>query len=214
MYLDDLVMSLHDGNKRWWKLPGCTVCSNAQVDRLMFENQLDDVRGTLDSCHFQKLPALVFVILRIVAATFFESLKIRLKLVLPSLDNQTHHELWIDVLNFLLGKLSMRVLCFEHLQHLILPVSVNVNRSIVEEELHKFFLIGKLRLFAEKPEERRLVFLVRYVGITTVKQHDLNAFGHIGVIFIRQQIDENMEGVLVAVLLIYRRLVKVFQKSF
>lgn len=102
-HLDDLVVPLHDSHKRWRELPGCAIGSNAQIDGLMLKNQLNNVRCTFDGRHFQKLSTFVFKALSVVTATLFEGFEIRFELVFTSLNDQTHHKLWINVLNLLLG---------------------------------------------------------------------------------------------------------------
>lgn len=74
-----------------------------------------------------------------------------------------------------------------------MAVGINVDCRVVQEELHKFLLIHELRLLAEKPEERRLVFLVGHVRVAAIKQHDLDALGHVRIILVRQKINENVK---------------------
>lgn len=213
-HLEDPVMSLHGGDERRREFPSGAFGPIAQVEGFVFEQKFDHVGRSFDRRHLQELRALAVVVLRVVAAAFLERFKVSSELGLATLNHQAHHELRIDILNCLFGNLAVRVLRFEHLRHLVVSVSVQIDVCIVQEELDQLLLLRELRLLLQKSEKRRLVLLVREIRVAAVAQQNLDAFSDVIVVVVGQQVDQNLQHVLVVVLHVHLRLIEVLQKCF
>lgn len=143
-----------------------------------------------------------------------EQLEVRLELGFFARTQQAQHVIGVDgFLNFF-RQLQVRVLLHEHPLHVVVLVSVNVDRRVINEEVDELVLVLKLRLNSKERVERRSRLLVRHIRVAAVADQNFYAVSDFPVILVRQQIDEDVKAILVAVLHVYfPRIIKLQENS-